>query len=76
MNEEKQIRRRMILVTVWILFVTMTLAGLIVAYNQTRSVLEGYEAQTIIFQLPQSQISIHSLFDIGTNSCYYYFIKA
>ena len=49
MNEEKQIRRRMILVTVWILFVTMTLAGLIVAYNQTRSVLEGYEAQTIIF---------------------------
>ena len=75
MNEEKQIRRRMILVTVWILFVTMTLAGLIVAYNQTRHVLEGYEAQTIIFQLPQSQISIHSLFDIGTNSCYYKHIK-
>lgn len=49
MNEEKQIRRRMILVTVWALFITMTLAGLIVAYNQTRHVLEGYEAQTIIF---------------------------
>lgn len=39
----------MILVTVWALFITMTLAGLIVAYNQTRHVLEGYEAQTIIF---------------------------
>ena len=72
MTEEKRLKRRMIIVTVWTLFITLTLAGLIVAYNQTRYVLEGYEPETIIF--PFLQFSIHSPFAISKNSCYHEYI--
>lgn len=47
MKEEYRIRRRMTLIIVWTLFVSLTAAGLISAYNQTRYVNEGYEAVTV-----------------------------
>lgn len=47
MTEEYKIRRKMTLITVWTLFVSLTAAGLIFAYSQTRYVNEGYEAETV-----------------------------
>ncbi len=51
MRETKKIVRIYILSVVWILFVTLTLSGIVIAGERTESVRSGKEPETIIFTL-------------------------
>ena len=50
MKESKKIMRFFIITTIWILFVTITLAGLVTAAEKTEFINSGKESQTIIYR--------------------------
>lgn len=48
MKESEKIIRFFVIATIWILFVTVTLAGLVTAAEKTEYINSGKERQTII----------------------------
>ena len=54
MNETKKLMRFFILTTVFIMFVTLTLAGLVTAAERTEYINSGKETETIIVSINQN----------------------
>lgn len=64
MREDRKIIRRMTLVIIWILFISLTLSGLVMAYEQTRFVNEGTEIETVM----SAKINTPALREQGINN--------
>lgn len=47
MTETKKIKKRMMYVIIWVLFVGLTFSGIVFAYERTRFVDEGAEPATV-----------------------------
>lgn len=47
MTEARKIRRRMTLILIWSLFFALTATGIITAFNHTKYVSDGTEAETV-----------------------------
>ena len=50
MKESEKIIRFFVIATIWILFVTVTLAGLVTAAEKTEYINSGKERETIIYR--------------------------
>ncbi len=50
MKESKKIVRIFVLTTIWIIFTTLTLAGLVTASERTEYINSGKETETIIYR--------------------------